>query len=229
MYYRTIALGVYLCAGVAFAASGVQSPEGATVVSVQQLQHPLSKRGRDLLNQAMRAYFRRQFDVALGILRKAVGVDPESWEVNNNLGVVYSSLGRDRDAQEAFQTAINLGGDSEVSYTNLAAVSFNLGDYRVAETAARGALRVSPEAPQAEVMLGLAQVAEGHWSAEAKKHLEKSRSDYAQAQVVLAHWPTERQVAEGKAPVVQGPGPGSFAGVTADRPKNQTETVAFSK
>jgi len=143
-------------------------------------------------------------------LHEALEIAPRSSLLESNLGVIYCALGEDRTAKEAFASAVKAYPGAATSYTNLAAVSFNLYEYEEAEMSARQALRLNPMFPQAEVMVGLAEVAQKHWTREARKYLEDTRSQFRPAEVLLEHWPAEDTAAAAHVEV-KGAGPGAFA------------------
>ena len=67
-----------------------------SVVSVQRLQHRPDKRARKLSDKGMRDFFRNRVTEALPPLQHAVALDPHSSVLENDLGVVYCVLGRDK-------------------------------------------------------------------------------------------------------------------------------------
>ena len=186
-----------------------------SVVSVRQLQYRMSKDARKLSEKAMREFFQNRFTDALPFLEQAVAIEPHSSVLQNDLGVFYCVLGRDKEAQQAFERAIEADSGCAVSYTNLAAIAFNNYQYRVAERAARQALRFAPLTVEAKVTLGLAEVAQNHWTAEAKRVLEENRSNFDAAEQVVSKWPSQNSAE----PIlsVHGAGPGAFAGYSAER------------
>lgn len=165
-----------------------QSEHGA-VVSLQSLAHKSDKRARKLSEKGLRKYGRHHDAEALSLLQRAVEIDPRWSILQNNLGVVYGLLGKNKEAQQAFQQAIELDSSAALSYVNLAKVALNTHQYHVAETAARQALRMVPLSPEARIMLGLAEVAQNHWTPEARQLLEENRSRFPQAELVLQYWP----------------------------------------
>jgi Flp pilus assembly protein TadD len=171
-------------------------------------------------------YLRDHYAQALALLQRALAKEPKSWALENDLGVVYSSLGKDKEAQSAFEVASAENAGSEVSNTNLSAVSFNIYDYPTSEQAARQALRINPRSRQAQVMLGLAEVAQDHWTGEARRYLEENREQYHQAEVVLEHWPKANDPDYSTAPHIKGAGPGALAGITAQPLRTQQLAMA---
>lgn len=178
--------------------SAASQRDNGLVVSLQRLQHAVSKRALQLSKKGLQAYFHGQYTQALRYAQEAVAIDPRSSMLENNLGAIYSWLGEDKKAQEAFEQAVAADSSAAVSYANLASVSFNLQQYREAETSARQALRLNPLLPEASLMLGLAQVAQNHWTREARRCLEEHRAEFKQAELVLKHWPAPERAVEVK-------------------------------
>lgn len=170
--------------------SSTHMPDGDAVVSLQGLSHKTSKQARQLYKKGMQAYGRKHYEQSAALLQKAAVVDPQSSAIQNNLGVVYCLLGQPQKAQEAFQNSVTLDNGSALSYVNLAAVAFSTYQYPLAAASARQALRIAPLSPGAGVMLGLAEVAQDHWTREARKLLEANRAASSQAELVLQHWPS---------------------------------------
>jgi Flp pilus assembly protein TadD len=183
------------------------------VVSLQRLTHKGDQRARKLSEKGLHEYRRHRYGEALSFLQKALETDPHSSVLQNNLGVVYCLLGQDEAAQQAFQQAIALDSSAAMSYVNLAKVAFNTYQYHLAEASARQALRVAPLSPEARLVLGLAEVAQDHWTPEARQFLEENRSRFSQAELVLQHWPRADELLAGtpKAVFVRGAGPAAFA------------------
>ncbi len=184
-------------------------PAGSSVVSLQALEHSSNRDARRLEKKGMREFGREQFEEALPAMRHAV--DPQSSSYENNLGVLYCVMGRDEEAQEAFERAVVLDTSAVISYRNLASVAFNTYQYKLAEDSARRALRLMPLSPEANIMLALAEVAQNHWTSEAKRALMEYRSRVPEAERILKTWPgagangTRSHVVS-----VQGAGPGAF-------------------
>jgi tetratricopeptide (TPR) repeat protein len=183
------------------------------VVSIQRLNYKTNKPARQLFKKGMREYFRHHNEEALSMLQKGAVLDPRSSALQNNIGVIYCRLGKMPDAQAAFQKAVALDSSSVTSYVNLSAVAFSTNQHPLAEASARQALRIAPLSPEAGVMLALAEVAQDHWTAEARKLLEENRSQFSQASLVLQHWPTKEQLRSGlhRAVLVRSAGPASLA------------------
>ena len=182
------------------------------VVSLQSLQHPTNVQAERIARKGLREFRQGHLDKALPLLQKAVLLDPKSISSENNLGVLYCALGRDKEAQRAFEVAIEADPGSSASYQNLSSISFNTYQYRLAEKSARRALQLTPLAPGAKIMLALSVVAQGYWTPEAKKILIEYRSSFAEADRILRVWPSPG--AGGNTPkptvAVQGAGPGAF-------------------
>ena len=90
----------------------------ATVVSMHSLTHKIDKRARKLSERGMREYLHQHYGEVLPLLQKAVGIDPQAAALQNNLGIIYCALGKDEEAQQAFQRAIQIDSGAVISYTN---------------------------------------------------------------------------------------------------------------
>lgn len=197
-------------------------PPGDSVVSLQRLGHTPNRQALRLEKKAMAAYSKQRYPKALELLKSAAEIDPDSSTALNNLGVTYCALGHDEEAEQAFRQAIAADTGAAISYSNLASVAFNTYQYRLAETSARQAVRLSPRYEQAQVMLALAEVAQGHWTAEAKQLLKDNRDRFQQAKQILESWPSSAAPSNGVAKhvTIRGAGPGAFVPGTMNDAKS---------
>jgi lipoprotein NlpI len=91
-----------LCAALALAASGCASYRGA-----------------QLYQSGTRALDRGEPAVAIADLEQAAALVPEASEVQNHLGLAYAAAGRDDEALQAFERAVEIDCENRAAVQNL--------------------------------------------------------------------------------------------------------------
>jgi tetratricopeptide (TPR) repeat protein len=196
-------------------------PNGVDVISLRALAHQVNKKARKFAEKGRREYLHGRYPEALSCFQRATDIDSQAAVLQNNLGVIYYALGRDDEAQQAFQRAVQADSSAVVSYINLASVAFDNARYSLAEASARQALRVAPRSPEASVLLGFAEVAQGHWTAEARRLLTPYESRSSQVGMLLQQWPSPEELRTGsRIVIVHGAGPGAGAKVAIGSTKS---------
>jgi tetratricopeptide (TPR) repeat protein len=109
-------------------------------VSVEQLQHPLSRKGEKLLRQAHNFEDMGNHDKAIAELRLALKEPSALPYAYSLLGSEYLRLGKIAAAIEALEQAIKLLPRSAVNHANLGYALFLRGDLERAEGEVRRAL-----------------------------------------------------------------------------------------
>ncbi len=136
-------------------------------------------------------------------LEKLLPSVPESFEVHELLGLVYSAESQDVKASEHLEKAVRLNPKSAAARTNLAANLVRLGKAAPAEEQFRKAVELEPENFDANHNLGEAYVRSGK-IAQAASFLEKAQRidpssydngyDLSLAYLLTGHWKEARQV-----------------------------------
>lgn len=114
------------------------------VVSLRELQHPISEKARRAAYDAQRFTNAHNLPKAIAKLEKAIRIDPSYRDAHCNLGVLYAQMGRVTDARAEFQKALDIGPPAAAIYANLALVSADVGEFAQAEAFARKALELDP-------------------------------------------------------------------------------------
>jgi tetratricopeptide (TPR) repeat protein len=123
---------------------------------------------------AVAQYDAGHFAEAAAKLEKLLPSVPESFEVHELLGLVYSAQSQDAKANEHLEKAVRLNPNSAPARTNLAANLSRLGKTGPAEEQFRQAAQLEPENFDANHNLGEAYVRAGK-IAEAAPYLEKAQ------------------------------------------------------
>ena len=114
------------------------------VVSLRELQHPISEKARRAAYEAQQFSRANKIPQAIAKLEKAIRIDPSYRDAHCNLGVLYALMGRTADARAEFQKALDIGPPAAAIYANLALVSADVGEFAQAEAFARKALELDP-------------------------------------------------------------------------------------
>jgi tetratricopeptide (TPR) repeat protein len=114
------------------------------LVSVNQLQHPPSKKAIRLLIDAQRYSQAHDTARAAEKLRQAIRLDPSFREAHLNLGVQYARTSQISEAMAEFQRALDIGPPDAKAYSNLAYCYIRIGAFQEAEDAAGRALHLEP-------------------------------------------------------------------------------------
>jgi tetratricopeptide (TPR) repeat protein len=127
------------------------------VVSLRELQHPVSKKALRAAYQAQQFSNAHDSARAIAQLEKAIRIDPSFRDAHCNLGVEYARGGRMSDARAEFQKALDIGPPAAPIYADLALASVAAGEFDQAVAFARKALELDPEDSAAQRLLKVAQ------------------------------------------------------------------------
>jgi tetratricopeptide (TPR) repeat protein len=133
-----------------------QSPSGS--VSIQELQHQISKKAIRAAEEAERYSAAHDTAKAIAKLEQAIRIAPSYRIAHANLGAQYARAGRLEDAVEQFKVALQLGPPDVLIYSNLSLALLTLKQYREGEEFARKALALEPENALAQRLFKYAEV-----------------------------------------------------------------------
>jgi len=136
----------------------------------QEQQQRLQRR----FQETVQLYDSNQFNDAASRLEQLVREFPQSFDVHELLGMVYSAQGRDSDATEHLQKAVQLKPNSAAARTSLATNLVRTHKLSPAEIEFKKALALEPSSYDANHNLGEFYVAGGK-IAQAIPYLEKAR------------------------------------------------------
>jgi Flp pilus assembly protein TadD len=133
--------------------------------------------------QAAQTHFRAGVDylergdaaAAVRELEKAARNEPNSKEIQFNLGLAYAQAGRHQEAAQAFETALTLGADVN-THSNLGVVYYNLGRLEDAVVQYKEALKLKPDDAEVRSNLAAAYVQLGQ--------LDEAQAEYEKALAV---------------------------------------------
>lgn len=87
---------------------------------------------RRLNNAGVMNYHNGQYEKALEMFGRAIGIDGNFTEAYNNLGLTYTEMDDEEKATEAFKKAIELKPELGATYNNLGYVFYRMGSYHEA-------------------------------------------------------------------------------------------------
>jgi len=134
-------------------------PERATsqpisgLVSLHELEHPVSKKAIQEAYAAQQFARTNDFPKAIAKLEKAIRIDPAYRDAHVNLGVQYTRVGRTADARTEFQKALDIGPPSAPIYADLALISLAFHQNQEAASYAQKALELDPANSAAHLVL----------------------------------------------------------------------------
>jgi predicted O-linked N-acetylglucosamine transferase (SPINDLY family) len=117
----------------------------------------ISPRNPDALHlTGMVAYARKEYDIAIAWIEKAIACQPREAMFYYNLGASLNETGRYREAVEAYRKALSIRPDYAEVYSNLGNTLKSLGDYEGAIESLQEAIRLKPDFSDAYCNLGIA-------------------------------------------------------------------------
>jgi hypothetical protein len=154
-------------------------------VSFRQLSHEVPKAARKELERARERRERNQLTEALAHLRKAIEIDPDYLEAQNNLGTLYIRMGNLEAAHEPLTRAAELEPGAPEAQCNLSALALKEGNPVAAERHIRRAMMLGAEPVLAAYLLGLSLASQNR-RAEAVPLLEEAGARFPHAREVLS-------------------------------------------
>ncbi len=162
--------------------------QNSNSVSIYSLRHKTVREARRLCDEAVSQLKRCNYSESRKLLEKALTLDSNYWLAQNNLGFTLLQMQQVKEAQAAFERAIQIDPLNAIGYTNLSVIALTRNNFALAEKSATESLRLDPTLPEAKSMLGLAMVGQGIWTPTARKLLEESRQ-MPTSEAILAKWP----------------------------------------
>lgn len=140
---------------------------------------------RSLEDRALEALNRRDFAIAVPLLKALIAKAPGDPTHLYNLGMVYSDQGRLAEAKDVLAQMLTIAPSHTNSLIALGVVHARAGDADAAVKTLRHAVRLSPDNPAAHQNLGACLLKQGH-AAEAAAHFRQTlRSDPTNTQSQL--------------------------------------------
>ncbi len=162
----------------------LQKPVSGTV-SMQQLNHPLSRQVQKLLDSSQKLIDSQRFADAAVRLREAVHDDPRAPQPHAQLGMVLSRLGSFDDAIAEYRSAISIDPKNSVLHSNLSTVLASMNRFDEAQVEASAALKLDPSNGRAHYILAAALVHVPGRIQDAVSHLVAAEDSFPSAKTAL--------------------------------------------
>jgi len=159
--------------------------DSSAVISVHELQHPVSKKAMSEFEKGRKAQSKGEFAKAIEHFARAVAIDPEFYDARNDLGVNYIRLDQIPLAIEHLNKAVAIAPRSSVAYANLAVAFMMQNRFEGAERAARQSVSADRGDARAALILGASLVLQKKFTTEAEQNLRKAVPDFPQASLML--------------------------------------------
>ena len=164
----------------------LQRPASGTV-SIQQLNHPLSKQERKLLDRGQKLIDEQRYSEAAARLRLAVQDDSQCSQAHAQLGLALSKLESWDGAIEEYRAATALDPGNAVLHSNLSAVLASAKRFDEARERGFGcATQLDPRNPRAHYVLAATLLHEPGRLEEVVSHLAAAQDSFPSARTALA-------------------------------------------
>jgi len=131
------------------------APQNANTVSVRELMIP--GKAKEEYRKGLLSLAKKEFVQSLSHFTRAIRAFPGYFEAFYHQGVVETSLGHEKEAMQAFQTAIDLsGGRYARAQFGIGYLYYLEGNAGKAETITRRGLELDPNSADGYVILGMA-------------------------------------------------------------------------
>lgn len=158
-------------------------PSGS--VSIEQLNHPLSKPVRKLLESGQKLFEEKHYDDAAARFREAVADDPHCAQAQADLGLALSKMQAWEGAVEAYRAASRLDPKNSVLHSNLGVALVKTQHFDEGEREIAMALNLDRSNARAHyVMAGLLLRKQGHLG-EAVTHLVAAQEHFSSAKAAV--------------------------------------------
>jgi tetratricopeptide (TPR) repeat protein len=156
------------------------------VVSVEELRHPISRKGQRLLEDAQKELSKGSPSKAIDKLQKAAAEPSASGYARGLLGTVYLRMGKLKEAVTELQEAVRIRPWLSALHTNLGNALCHMGQCARGEREIHEALRIDKDSPQARFLMGVILLDQTSRRDEARAYLESASGQVRAARLALA-------------------------------------------
>jgi tetratricopeptide (TPR) repeat protein len=162
-------------------------PSSTNVVSLAELNHQVPRKAHDAFRAGLKAVYTGDAQKSLEYFQKAVALDSQYVEAENNLAVLDNGLGRREEALQHAQRAYEISpGWAETGHT-LAVLLLSSKRYVQAEELARAMLANQQAVPEMHAVLAVSLIGQRRNLEEAFRHLRLASADYPEARLRAAN------------------------------------------
>lgn len=161
------------------------SRPGSGTVSLQQLQHPVSKQVQKLLEKGGKSLTAKNFEAAEADFRKALRDDPQCMQAHALLGLAYIRRSEWKEAVTEYRAAVALDPANSVIRSNLSAALASDGDFADAAIEAQSALKLDGHNPRAHFVMAGILLRDPRGFGDAVPHLAAAAESFPSARTAL--------------------------------------------
>ncbi len=166
-------------------------PDDDPTLAADTFQHQAPPAARKIAMRAEHDAKKRQHERAIAEFQRALQIDPQYYEAENNLALEYFSIGRSDLAIEKLKQLTKSDPTHVLAFDNLAVILCRLQRFSEAEQVATQAYKMHPFSYKANYVYGSALVNQGKWTADAKQSLRYASERHPEAKQLLAKWPAQ--------------------------------------
>lgn len=167
---------------------GNESDDDPTIAAAS-LGHEPPPAARKAAERAGRLAKKGQHDKAIAEFLRALALDPQYYEAENNLALEYKDAGQPELAVSTLKHLTESAPNHALAFNNLAALLCESKRYAEAEAVERQAVKLHPFSFKANLLLATALIRQGRWTPEAKLDLQYAEAKYPEAKALLDEWP----------------------------------------
>jgi len=160
-----------------------------TVPAAALTDHQPAPAARKLVQNAERFSKKGHHEQAIAAFRRALALDPEYYEAENDLALELEAAGQPGEAEQTLRDLSQTAPGHVLAVANLALLLRQERRYPEMEAVARQALKRHQYSLIANYLHGAALVDQGKWTNEAKIELQYAEVRYAEAKALLDKWP----------------------------------------
>jgi len=160
-------------------------------ISAASIGHDAPSAAKKAAERGARHAIKRQHDKAIAEFQKALAIDPQYYEAENNLALEYKNAGQIDEAIRTLKHLTESAPGHVLAFNNLAALYCELKRYAEAEALERQAIRTHPFSFKTNLLLATALIRQGRFTPEAKLDLQYAEAKYPEVKVMLDAWPVK--------------------------------------
>jgi tetratricopeptide (TPR) repeat protein len=160
-------------------------------ISAASLGHEPPPAARKAAERAERLAKKGQHDKAIAEFQRALALDAQYYEAENNLALEYKDAGQLDQAVSTLKHLTESAPTHVLAFNNLAALLCESKRYAEAEAVERQAIKLHPFSFKANLLLATALIRQGRWTPEAKLDLQYAEAKYPEAKALLDEWPVK--------------------------------------
>ena len=157
--------------------------------TAMDVPHEAPAAARKCALRAERLAKKQEHDQAIAEYQRALQIDPQYYEAENNLALEYFNAGKADTALNTLKRLTKTEPNRVLAFDNAAIILCRAGRYPEAEVFATQAYHLHPFSYKAAYVFGSALANQGKRTPEAKQALKYASEKHPEAKELLAKWP----------------------------------------